>query len=137
MKLTAFDVAPPGFVTVRLKLPAVAIAEAGIAAASCVALKKVVVRTFPLKLTLDAPTKFVPFTVSAKAVPPAVALAGDTLVIVGGNARPAVVITETGADPAAKGEPTTGVSAPVVLSIVYADTVPGPAPQAKAPQFAT
>ncbi len=55
------------------------------AAVSCVALTKVVVRAFPLKLTVEPLTKFVPFTVKVKAAPPAMALVGEMLVMVGTN----------------------------------------------------
>jgi hypothetical protein len=41
----------------------------------------------------------------------------------GGGGGPAVVVTETGSDPAGKGGPGTGVSAPVVPSMVYAETL--------------
>ena len=51
VKLMPFDVPPPGLVTVTLKMPVVAMSEARMAALSCVALTKVVVRAFPLKLT--------------------------------------------------------------------------------------
>ena len=72
-----------GLLTVTLKLPAVAISEAGMAAVSCVALTNVVARALPLKLTVEPLTKFVRFTVKMKAGPPAIALVGEMLVIVG------------------------------------------------------
>jgi hypothetical protein len=50
---------------------------------SCVGLTKVVVPAVPLKLTTEEETKFVPFTVSVKAAPPATALAGESDAIVG------------------------------------------------------
>jgi hypothetical protein len=53
MKLTEFDVSPPGLVTVTLKVPAVAMSEARIAAVSCVALTNVVARALALKLTVE------------------------------------------------------------------------------------
>ncbi len=79
------DVPPPGagLVTVTLKVPAVAMSPAVIAAVTCVALTKVVVFAAPLKFTTDEELKFVPFTVKVNATPPAVVLAGDSVVIVG------------------------------------------------------
>src|SRR5260370_18902965 len=83
VKLTEFDAPPPGLVTVTLKVPAVAMSEAGMAAVSCVALTNIVARALPLKLTVEPLTKFVPFTVKVKAAAHAVALVGEMLVIVG------------------------------------------------------
>ena len=79
------DVPPPGagLVTVTLNVPAAAMSAAVIAAVTCVALTKVVVAAAPLKFTTDDELKFVPFTVSVKAVPPANALVGESEVIVG------------------------------------------------------
>jgi len=79
------DVPPPGagFVTVTLNVPAVVMLGAVIAAVIFVALTKVVAAGAPLKLTTEADTKPVPFTVKVKAAPPLVALVGDNVVIVG------------------------------------------------------
>ncbi len=79
------EVPPPGagFVTVTLNVPAVAISAGVIEAVTCVADTKVVVLAFPLKFTTDVATKLVPLTVSVNAAPPAVPLAGETVVIVG------------------------------------------------------
>src|SRR5438876_1986368 len=81
----ALEVPPPGagFVTVILNVPAVARSVAGIAAVSCVALTKVVVRAEPLKFTVELETKFVPFTVSVKAASVTDLLVGKMLVVVG------------------------------------------------------
>ena len=85
VKFAAFEVPPPGaeLVTVTAAVPAVAMAAAGMAAVNCVALTNVVVRAVPPKLTVEAATKFVPLTVSVKAAPPATALFGEIVVIVG------------------------------------------------------
>ena len=72
-----------GFVTVTVAVPAVAISAAVIAAVNCVALTNVVVLAAPLNFTTDVDTKPVPFTVSVKAAPPAVALVGESEVTVG------------------------------------------------------
>jgi hypothetical protein len=79
------DVPPPGagFVTVTLNVPAVAICAAVTDAVSCEGLTNVVVAAVPLKFTADVETKFVPFTVSVKAAPPAVAVVGESDVIAG------------------------------------------------------
>src|SRR5437660_7622577 len=81
----ALEVPPPGagFVTVILNVPAVARSVAGIAAVSCVALTKVVVRAEPLKFTVELETKFVPFNVSVKAASGTDLLDGKMLVGVG------------------------------------------------------
>src|SRR5712692_8308464 len=85
VKVCALDVPPPGagFVTVILNVPAVARSVAGIAAVSCVALTKVVVRPDPLKFTVELETKFVPFTVSVKAASVTDLLVGEMLAVVG------------------------------------------------------
>ena len=77
------DAPPPGagFFTDTLKVPAVAISAAVIAAVTCVALTNVVVLAFPLKLTTAPETKFVPLTVNVNAAPPAIALVGERDVI--------------------------------------------------------
>src|SRR5439155_661487 len=81
----ALEVPPPGagFVTVMLNVLAVARSVTGIAAVSCVALMKVVVRAEPLKFTAELETKFVPFTVSVKAASVTDLLVGEMLVVVG------------------------------------------------------
>jgi len=74
---TALDVPPePGFVTVTVAVPAVAISAAVIAAVNCAALTNVVVLAAPLNLTTDADTKPIPLTVRGNAAPPASALDG-------------------------------------------------------------
>ena len=52
-------------------------------AVNWVALTNVVVRAIPLMRTEEPATKFVPFTVSAKSIPPAVTLVGASVVIAG------------------------------------------------------
>src|SRR5713226_1890339 len=47
------------------------------------------------------------------------------------------IATERGATPAAKGEPGTGVKAPVVLLMVYAKTLPFPEQNTSPHSFAT
>jgi hypothetical protein len=63
-------------------VPAEAILEAGMAAVKCVELTKVV-GTSPPKLTVEDAMKFVPLIVRVKAAPPATALFGEIVVIVG------------------------------------------------------
>ena len=77
------DGLPPVFVTLMLALPPLAISAAGTAAVTCVPLTNVVVRFVPFHCTTAPLRKFVPFTVSVKPAPPAVAEAGVRLVIVG------------------------------------------------------
>jgi hypothetical protein len=82
-KTDAVDGFPPEFATVILALPLLAIRLADTAAVTCVALTKVVTSAEPFQLTTAPLMKFVPFTVSVKADPPAVAEVGLRLVIVG------------------------------------------------------
>jgi hypothetical protein len=94
VKVTEFEVPPPGagLVTVTAAVLAEAMAAAGTAAVNCVALTNVVVPAVPPKLTVEPVTKFVPLIVSVNAAPPAAALLGEIVVIVG------VVIVGVGLD---------------------------------------
>ena len=78
------EVPPPGagFNTATLAVPAVAI-SAAVIVGNCVPLAKVVAFEAPLNVTTDVATNPVPFTVSVKATPPAVALVGETEAAVG------------------------------------------------------
>jgi len=97
-KFTEPEVPPPeGFVTVTPTFAAVAISGAVMAAVTCVAFTKVVVGVLAPKLTVEPLTKFVPFTVSVNAAPPAVALVGMSVVMVG-VLLAAVTVTETAVD---------------------------------------
>jgi hypothetical protein len=66
-----------------LKEPVVARSVTGIAAVTCVAFTKVVVRADPLKFTVELERKFVPFTVRVKAASGTDLVAGEMLVAVG------------------------------------------------------
>src|SRR5919108_53171 len=81
----AAEVPPPGagVTTVTVAVPAAAMSAAVMAAVSWVALTTVVVREAPFHCTVLPGTKPVPLTVSMKAAPPTVAVAGATLVMVG------------------------------------------------------
>jgi len=85
VKFIALEMPPPcaALVTVTVSVPVEAMAAAGMAAVNCVALTNVVLRTVPPKLTIEAATKFVPLIVSVKPAPPAMALLGEIVVIVG------------------------------------------------------
>lgn len=92
VKLNTFDVVPVGSAKGRARfgvpkttvgvntcteaVPAVAISAAVIAAVSCVALTKVVVRLPPFHCTAEVFRKLLPFTVSVNAAAPAVAELG-------------------------------------------------------------
>jgi hypothetical protein len=80
VNVTAFEVVPPEF-TVTLALPAIAIRLADTEAVNRVALTKVVVSADPFQYTVAPDKKPVPFTVSVKAVPVAVAEAGLRVVM--------------------------------------------------------
>jgi len=75
---------------VTVAVPAVAIAACGIIAVTMAELLTAVVMFDPLKVTNACDPKLVPMTCSEKAGPPAVALAGLKLAIVG--AVPAVAM---------------------------------------------
>ncbi len=79
------DVPPPGagLVTVTCPVPAVVRSAAVIAAVTCVALMYVVVRLDPFQFTTEPLMNPVPVTVKVNAAVPAVALAGDSVLIVG------------------------------------------------------
>ena len=85
LNVIAFDVPPPGpgFVTVTSIVPAVAMSAAEIVAVSWALLENVVARGAPFQFTTEVVMKPEPFTVSVKAAPPAVALAGEMEVTVG------------------------------------------------------
>jgi hypothetical protein len=97
VKFAAFEVPPPGagLVTVTAIVPVEAMLVAGIAAVNCVELTNVVARVEPPKLTIEPAMKFVPLTVSVKAAPPATALFGEIMVIVGREAAPLVTVKFT------------------------------------------
>src|SRR6266404_29508 len=80
VKVCAAEVPPPGVgvTTVTCGVPAAATSAAAMAAVSCVALTKVVVRAAPFQRTPEALTKLLPFTVSVNAAPPTLALEGES-----------------------------------------------------------
>jgi hypothetical protein len=84
-KFTAFDVPPlgPGLVTVTAEVPDEAMAGAGMTAVNCVVLTNVAEVAIAPKLTIEAPTKFVPLIIRVKAPLPATALLGAIVVIDG------------------------------------------------------
>jgi len=73
----------PLLVTVTCAVPEVAISAAAMPAVNCVALTKLVVRADPFHCTVAPFENPVPFTVRVKAADPAVALPGESEVIVG------------------------------------------------------
>jgi hypothetical protein len=85
VKLAAPEVPPPGFglVTVMLTVAALTRSLAGTCAVILVALENVVVSAAPFQLTTEPLTKLVPFTVNVNEAEPAVALAGESELIVG------------------------------------------------------
>src|SRR5207302_863087 len=77
-------------------VPVAVMSAAGIAAVSCVALTKVVVRAAPFHCTVLPATKPLPVAVSVKAAPPTVALDGARLVRTGAG-LPLLTVTATAA----------------------------------------
>jgi hypothetical protein len=80
---TEADGLPPLFTTVTLALPTVAISAADTDAVNCVEPTNAVARAVPFHCTTALLRKFVPFTVSVKAGPPAPVAAGFRLMMVG------------------------------------------------------
>ena len=85
VNVCAFEVPPPGagFTTVIEAVPAAATSAAVMVVVSVVLETKVVVRGEPLKSAVDEASKFVPFMVMVKLVPPAVVEVGEIEVVVG------------------------------------------------------
>jgi len=83
VKVTALEIKLPEVMTVIGKTPTVVISVATIDALNCVELMKVVERLVPLKRTLEPAGKPTPLTVIVNPVPPALTVAGETLVIDG------------------------------------------------------
>jgi hypothetical protein len=82
VKTTPLEAPPPGFTTVTLAVPALAMRPAGTVAVNCVALTNVVESSDPFHCTVELLTNPAPFTVSVNADPPVVAAFGLTLVMV-------------------------------------------------------
>ena len=84
-KLRAPEVPPPGagVTTITGTLATVAISAELTAVVSCLVLTNVVVRALPFQVIVEPFSKLLPFTVSVKAAPPAIAPAGLKLVNVG------------------------------------------------------
>ena len=85
VNVAAGEVPPPGagLNTVTWAVPELAMSVAVIAEVNCVVLTYIVVRAAPFQFTTELLMKPEPLTVRLKAVPPAVALLGERLVIVG------------------------------------------------------
>ena len=132
VKVCAFDAPPPGdgFETVTFTVPAVAMSVESIAAVTCAAFTKVVVRGEPPQRTVAPFTKLPPLTVSVKPEPPATALAGEsddaegrglsTLKVAEFDAALPVLITVTRLAPAAVRSPvgTVAVSSMSLTNVV-------------------
>ena len=100
VKVTAFDVPPPGagLVTVTGTDPTVVTSVAGTVAVNCVALTKVVARAAPLNLTTEVLTNPVPFTISGKPAEPAKIMEGDSEVITGAGLFATVMVSVSAFD---------------------------------------
>src|SRR5712691_4962441 len=85
VKVCAFDVPPPGagLNTVTDAVPIVAMSPLGIDAVNRADETNIVVRLAPFHRTTDPLMKFVPFTVSVNAAPPAGADVGFSPVVIG------------------------------------------------------
>src|SRR5689334_15759065 len=76
VNVSAFEAVLPGFTTITLAVPTLAIRLAGTVAVSCVALTKLVVSGEPFHCAAAPETKPEPLTVSVKVEPPTVAPLG-------------------------------------------------------------
>jgi hypothetical protein len=115
-KFTTFEMPPPGagLVTVTGTVRAEATPAAGMAAVNCVELTSVVAGVVPPKLTIEAATKFVPLTISVKPAPPAAALVGEILAIVG-----LVIVGLLPPHPARNTEPTIPkITSPLISAVL-------------------
>src|SRR5437867_1384444 len=119
VKVTECEMPPPGegLQTVIAALPATAMSLTGIEAVSWLAPAKVVGRSAPFQRTTDVEMKLLPFTVSVKAAPPAVAEVGLMLVIAGtGFAAVIANVTEFDMPPPGDGLKTVTAAEPGSLS---------------------
>jgi hypothetical protein len=91
VKVRAFEVAGPGFSTVMLAVPCVAISAAEIAAVNWELLTNVVARFAPFHLTVEFEAKLEPLTVNVKSAPPTIAEVGLRLFRTGAEAVTAKV----------------------------------------------
>ena len=134
VKVAAGEV-PPVVVTVTLAVPAVAICAAETAAVTVVALPEVVDSAVLPHFAVAPETKFVPLIVSLNPAPPATAVAGLKLLMVGGGGRmvkveppevPPVVVTVTLAVPTAaiRLAGTAAVNCVDPTTVVLSDVVP-------------
>ena len=73
LNVSAFEAVLPGFTTVTLALPTLAIRLPGIVAVNCVAFTKLVESGEPFHCTVEPDTKPEPLTVSVNVAPPTVA----------------------------------------------------------------
>jgi hypothetical protein len=118
VNVTAAEVPPPGvgLTMVTLAVPAVLMSAAGTCAVNIEALTYVVGRAAPFHSTTEEPMKLLPLTVSVKAVPPAVALAGDSDVATGrGLTLLMVNVTAPEVPPPGVGLMTVTLAVPMVL----------------------
>ena len=101
VKVCALEVPPPGagVTTVTEAVPAVAMSVAGMAAVSCVALTKVVVRAFPFQFTVEFAVKLFPLTVRVNAAPPAIAAFGLIELVVGAGVLAVMEKVAAGEEP--------------------------------------
>ena len=131
--VSAADAVPLAFRTTTDRLPVFASAAAGMTAASCVGLTKVVAIRLPLTVTTESGPKFAPISVTVVSGPPTMAVAGVRLVTVGAGSVIVSVLTAfwprvappTGVPRvtvSVRSTPGRGVRVPVTLSVV----TPGP-----------
>ena len=86
----------------QVALPALAISDARIEAVSLIADTKVVLRFDPFQRTVEPVMKLEPFTVRAKAAPPAVAELGTRLVKVGTGLEAGLIVKTSVSEPVPK-----------------------------------
>jgi xanthosine utilization system XapX-like protein len=118
VNVLAFDVPPHGVTTLTEAVPAVAMREAGTVPVSWVE-EPLVVSAVPFQFTVEPETKFVPFTVSVKPEPPAVAQVGLSELIVGA----ALIVNVCAVDVAPAQGFATVIDAVPAVAIREADTV--------------
>ena len=110
VKVTVFEITPPGFATVIEYEPGTSVVDAGITASSSVLLKKAVKIGIPSTRTWALPRKFLPMTVSETSPLPAITPSGEIEVIIS-----LTTVNETEFDIAPPGSRTVIASPPGVL----------------------
>src|SRR5437660_138860 len=118
VNVDVFEVPPPGVGEnpVTAAVPTGAMSAARIVACSSTALTNIVARGLPFQSTTEAATKFVPLTIRVKPAVPALALLGDSELIVGTRLGGMLIVNVRALDvpPPGLGEKTRTAAVPAI-----------------------